>query len=401
MIFRALLASAFALAAVAAHADDSAQIARGRYLAIEGDCVVCHTRQDAGSPQYAGGYPLHAEPGTVFSSNITPDKDTGIGKWDADQFYRALHDGIAPGGRHLYPAFPYAYFSSLSRTDGDAIFAYLKTIKPVHYRPPHSDLIFPANVRTGMAFWNALYLSKKPFQSDKTKSTQWNRGAEIVTGIGHCGACHSPKNFLFADKPGTAMQGNVVDGWYAPNITGAKRDGLGDWSAQDIVQFLKTGRNAHAWVAGSMLPVVEDSTSQMTDSDLAAIAIYLKSYPAVAETKPPMPDAKQMAAGQAVFVARCTVCHTQTSAQGYPTLVSNTLVQGRDPSTVLRIILQGAQSAKTVNKPAAFSMPAFPVLSDQELADVATYIRNSWGNRANPVSAGDVKTFRKSLAATN
>lgn len=372
-------------------------MARGHYLAIMGDCVVCHTRTEVGSPPFAGGYPLHAAPGTVYSSNITPDKKTGIGAWTADQFYRAMHDGIAPDGRYLYPAFPYAYFTKLSRADTDAIFAYLKTVKSAFYHPPRSRLVFPANIRAGMAAWNTLFLDKKAFGPDATKSTAWNRGAEIVTGVGHCGACHSPKNILFADKAGDNMQGNFVDGWFAPNITNTRRDGLGDWTTQEIVQFLETGRSAHAWAAGSMQQVVEESTSRMTRSDLNAIATYLKSLPPVAPKPPHRPDAKQVQDGQAVFVARCSVCHTQTSAQGYPTLARNTLVQSRNPNTVLRIILQGASTANTKNAGSGFSMPAFPVLSDKELADVATFIRNSWGNKAEPVSKDDVKSLRKVL----
>lgn len=380
-----------------AQAADTSQVARGRYLTVMGDCVVCHTRVEAGSLKFAGGYPLHAAPGTVYSSNITPDMQTGIGKWSAGQFYRAMHEGIAADGRHLYPAFPYAYFTKLGRADTDAIFAYLKTVKPVSYRPPRSRLIFPANIRAGMAAWNALFLDKTPFKPNATKSAAWNRGAEIVTGLGHCGACHSPKDFLFADEAGDNLQGNLVDGWFAPNITDTKRDGLGGWTAQQIMEFLKTGRSAHAWAAGSMRQVVEESTSQMTDSDQSAIATYLKSLPPVTPKPPHTPDAKQMHDGQAVFVERCSVCHSQTSLQDYPTLAGNTLVQSHNPSTLLRIILQGASTANTKNAGSGFSMPAFPVLSDKEMADVATFIRNSWGNKGKPVCPRDVKSLRRIL----
>lgn len=379
------------------YAGNTPQRTSGRYLVTLGDCVVCHTRPQAGSPKFAGGYPLHATPGTVYSSNITPDEKTGIGNWTADQFYRAMHEGIAADGRHLYPAFPYPYFTKLSRADSDAIFDYLKTLKPVSYLPPRNHLIFPANIRAGMAGWDALYLDKTPFKPDATKTAAWNRGAEIVTGIGHCGACHSPKNILFADKAGDNMQGNFVDGWFASNITNTQRDGLGDWSTREIAQFLKTGRAAHTWAAGPMQQVVEESTSRMTDYDLNAIATYLKSLPPVAPKSPHAPDAKQMHDGQAVFVARCSVCHTRTSAQGYPTLAGNTLVQSQNPDTVLHIILRGASTADTKSAGSGFSMPAFPVLSDKELADVATYIRNSWGNRAEPVSEDEVKSLRKIL----
>lgn len=397
MIRFIFIAIAGVLCCAAAQAAEAPQVMRGRYLVTMGDCAVCHTRPQAGSPKFAGGYPLHATPGTVYSSNITPDKKTGIGSWNADEFYRAMHAGIAADGHHLYPAFPYAYFTKLSRADTDAILAYLKTVKPVSYRPPHNHLIFPANIRAGMVAWNALFLDQKPLKPDTSKSAAWNRGAEIVGGAGHCGACHSPKNFLFADKAGDNLQGNLVDGWFAPNITNTKRDGLGNWTAQEIVQFLKTGRSAHAWAAGSMQQVVEKSTSRMRDPDLNSIATYLKSLPPVAPKPRRTPDVKRMQAGQAVFVERCSACHTRTGAQGYPTLAGNTLVQSQNPDTVLRIIQQGASTADTENAGGGFSMPAFPVLSDAELADVATYIRNSWGNKAEPVSASDVKSLRKVL----
>lgn len=379
-----------------AHAAESPQVARGRYLVTMGDCVVCHTRTEPGAAKFAGGYPLHAAPGTVYSSNITPDKKTGIGNWSPGQFYHAMHDGIAAGGKHLYPAFPYNYFTKLSRADTDAILAYLKTVKPITYRPPRDRLLFPANIRAGMAAWNMLFLDQSPLKPDTSKSEQWNRGAKIVAGIGHCGGCHSPKNFLFADKAGDNLQGNLVDGWFAPNITNARRDGLGGWTAQDIVQFLKAGRNAHAWAAGPMQQVIEQSASKMTDSDLMAIATYLKSLPP-AQSKPPQaPDAKQMQDGQAIFVARCSVCHAPANAHDYPWFAGNTLVQSRNPATMLRIVLQGASS--TASDPGSgYSMPAFPVLSDKDLADVATYIRNTWGNRAEPVSAHDVRSLRKAL----
>lgn len=392
-----LTAICIALLLSPARAAETQQVARGRYLATVGDCVICHTRPEPGSAEFAGGYPLHAAPGTVYSSNITPDRRTGIGTWTVDQFYRAMHEGIAADGRHLYPAFPYAYFAKLNRADTDAIFAYLRTVKPVSYRPPRNRLIFPANIRAGMAGWNALFLDSKPFRANPKKSARWNRGADLVTGVGHCGACHSPKNILFADKAGDNLQGNFVDGWFAPNLTPAKPDGLGGWSAQEIVQFLRTGRNRHAWSAGSMRQVIERSTSRMADSDLLAIAAYLKSLPPSAARAPHAPAARPMQDGEAIFVTRCSVCHSRAHVRDYPALAKNTLVQSRDPRTLLRIILQGASSADTKQGGSGFSMPAFPVLSDTELADVATYIRNSWGNRAEPVSASAVASLRDAL----
>jgi mono/diheme cytochrome c family protein len=381
-------------------ADETQKTGLGNYLAAEGDCVVCHTRAE-GQP-FAGGYPLHAAPGTVYSSNITPDKETGIGAWSADQFYRALHRGISANGRHLYPAFPYVYFARLSRADSDALFAYLKTVKPVHYRPPPSQLIFPMNIRGMMEFWNALYLNTPAVTPDSAKTKDWNRGKEIVLGIGHCGACHSPKNLLFADTEGSEMSGNLADGWFAPNLTGSKPDGLGNWTTADIAQYLKTGQSRFTHVTGAMRDVVEKSTSQMTDADRTAIAVYLKSLPPSPSPTPAAPSPQAMQAGQAVFVERCAVCHmvSGTGNTDYPTLARNTIVLAHNSDTVLRVILQGSQSVHTgAGAAVGFSMPAFPVLNDGELADVTTYIRNSWGNRAEPVSATKAQSFRKLLTA--
>lgn len=389
---------AFCFVSSVAFAGDAQTIAQGRYLAVEGDCVVCHTGRAPGNAPFAGGYPLHAAPGTVYSSNITPDKDTGIGKWTADEFYRAMHDGIAADGHHLYPAFPYVYFAKLSRTDTDALFAYLGSVKPVHYRPPDNDLIFPMNIRAMMVFWNALYLHTHSYQRNPSRPQAWNRGAELVQGIGHCAACHAPKNLLFADT-GDVMSGNLADGWYAPNLTSASPDGLGGWSAQDIAQYLKTGTNRFTHVTGAMRDVVEKSTSQMSDADRLAIAIYLKSLPAASSPAVAKPKMEVMRNGQAVFVARCAVCHMSRGGGNadYPNLAGNTIVQARNPDTVLRVILQGSQSVHTVHGDIGYSMPAFPVLSDRDLADLATYVRNAWGNRADPVREKAVKDFRKLL----
>jgi len=391
----AIVATLLAPAVVAAPGHTA--VDRGRYLAALGDCVVCHTRKEAGAPPFAGGLALHAAPGTVYSSNITPDKETGIGNWTPDQFHRALHEGIAADGRHLYPAFPYAYFARLGRADSDALFAYLRTVTPVRYRPPPNRLVFPANIRAGMRAWNLLYLSGAPLTPDPSKSKAWNRGRDIVLGIGHCGACHSPKNVLFADADGTSLQGNLVDGWFAPNLTGTKRDGLGDWTADDIARYLKTGENRFSRVAGAMRDVIAQSTSRMTDADRQAVAAYLKSLPPGTPAAPHAPDLAAMRAGQATYAARCASCHglEGRGTRAYPALARNTLVQAGDATTISRVILQGAQAVQ----PDGYSMPAYPVLDDAELAALVTYIRNAWGNRAGPVSAKDVAKLKKALSA--
>jgi mono/diheme cytochrome c family protein len=223
-----------------ARAQDDA-VARGRYLAVLGDCAGCHTAPH-GAP-FAGGLPFTASFGTLYSSNITPDRQTGIGNWTADQFYRALHQGIAAGGKHLYPAFPYPYFTLLDRADTDALFAFLKARKPAHSTPPENRLHFPFNIRLVMMFWNWLFLDDSRFKPDPAKSAAWNRGAFIVRGLGHCAACHTPKNILFGDETSKALTGAVEEDWYSANLTGNPHIGLGEWSKADVVRFLATGRN--------------------------------------------------------------------------------------------------------------------------------------------------------------
>lgn len=385
----ACLIPTFFFAALPARADDA--IGRGKYLAVLGDCRGCHTTN--GKAPWSGGRGFGASFGTVYSSNITPDPETGIGNWTSDAFYRALHQGIAADGRHLYPAFPYVYFAKLSRVDSDALFAYLRTLKPVHARKPRDRLNFPFNIRSGLAAWNALLLDTAPFKPDPARSPGWNRGAYIVNGLGHCGECHTPKNVLFGDEKGKTFTGETIDGWFSSNLTGARRDGLGGWSGADVVEYLKTGRNRHAVATGPMQEVVTGSTSLMHDDDLAAIAEYLKSLPPKEPAVAKPPDDAQMQRGRAVFALHCAVCHSVSSGIG-PLFAGNTLVQARKPTTVLRIVLEGSQAPSTQGAPPAYSMPSFAALSDGEIADVVTYLRNSWGNRASGVRPKDVEALR-------
>jgi mono/diheme cytochrome c family protein len=376
-------------------------VLRGKYLTVLGDCAACHTRKDGDA--FAGGLGLNSGFGTIYSANITPDPDTGIGSWSADEFHRAMHKGIAADGSHLYPAFPYPYFTHMTRADDDAIYAYLRTVPPVHAKPPPNKLPFPLDIRGVMAIWNALYLDEGAFKPDSAKSAEWNRGAYIVTGPGHCGGCHTPKNFLMADKSGRALAGGVIDGWFAADLSGEPRAGLASWSAGDIGEYLRSGRNARATASGSMQEVIALSTSRMTDADCAAIAAYLKSLPPAAPPdEPSAPDPAAMRAGEAIFADVCAACHL---AQGkgqprlFPPLAGDASVQGRDATTLLRIVLEGSRSPATPDAPTPLAMPAFDwKLDDAQIADVVTYVRNSWGNRAGPVSSGDVGKLRRDLA---
>ena len=393
-----------AMAAFISQARAEDAVSRGHYLAILGDCAGCHTREHG--PAYAGGLPFQAQFGTVYSTNITPDRKTGIGSWTADQFYRALHEGIAADGHHLYPAFPYVYFSRISRQESDDLFAFLKTQKPVNQPPTPNRLMFPFNIRAGLIFWDWLYLPKTAPKINPARSTAWKRGEYIVNGLGHCGGCHTPKDILFGDITSKLLTGGVVDNWYAADLTGNPHLGLGKWRQDDVARFLATGRNQYATAAGNMQEKVTLSTSHMTEEDRVAIATYLKSLPADQPQTPAEPRPDQMAEGQAIFVARCQGCHQppgqpdQPSAgplPDYPKLAGDTLILGRDPATVVRIILQGAESPVTPNEKTTYSMPAFATLSDGEIAAVATYIRNSWGNRAGPVTPRVVTDMRAKL----
>jgi len=293
MLQRIFLATAL-IASVVAPVAAQATVVRGKYLAVLGDCAGCHTRPMTGAPPYAGGLPFVAAFGTMYSPNITPDKQTGIGNWTADQFYTALHTGIGAHDKHLYPAFPFIYFTHITRSDSDAIYAYLRTIKPVHATPPPNKLIPPFDIRATMAFWDTMFFKEGTYKNDPSRSAVWNRGNYIVNGFGHCAECHTPKNILFGDETSKPLQGALEEGWFSANLNGNKRDGLGRWTAADIVQYLKTGRNNYAWAAGSMQEKVTSSTSKMNDGDLMAIATYLKSLPAAPEAQPRAPAAAAM-----------------------------------------------------------------------------------------------------------
>jgi mono/diheme cytochrome c family protein len=338
----------------------------------------------------------------IYTSNISSDPNLGIGNWTPDQFYRAMHDGIGAHDQHLYPAFPYPWFRNLSRQDDDALLAYLKTTPPVAYKPPDNRLVFPMNVRAAVAAWNLLSLPQQPgIQTSQRVTAEWSRGQALVLGPGHCSQCHTPRNFLGADKHGRAFEGGVLDNFVSPDLTGNERTGLGRWTVDDIAEYLRTGRNARAAAGGPMADVVTYSTSLMTDEDRHAIAVYLKSLPASADVDVTAPDPASMKRGGAVFSDACTACHLE-NAVGQPTLFpplgNNAVAQQNDPTGVLHIILAGVRVGPSPTRPSPLTMPSFAwKLTDQQVADVSTYIRNSWGNRASPVTATDVATLRSKL----
>ena len=380
----------------------SAQIKRGMYLATAGDCTACHT-QTPGKP-FAGGKAIVTPFGTLLSANITPDRETGIGAWSDEDFVDALRKGVGHAGLHLYPAMPYLYFTKVSREDILAIRAWLNTLNPIVNAVKPDQLPFPCSVRETMIGWDKLFFKEGEFKPVAGKPADWNRGAYLVEGLGHCAACHTPKNALGGDESDKALQGGVVQDWFAPDLTTDPRTGLGGWSAADIVSYLKTGHNRFSAATGPMAEVVMDSTSLMTDADLKAIATYLKDRPR-RDAQSPQPvssNDRMMGPGRAVYVDNCSACHTSAGAgiPGlFPSLKGNPTVQSAEPTTLVRVVLEGAPSAATKGSPTALAMPSFAwKLSDDEIAAVLTFIRNSWGNAAAAVTAADVKDMRQKLS---
>jgi mono/diheme cytochrome c family protein len=398
---RAILACLFlctALSAARAAEPSAETIARGQALVDAGDCASCHTA-DSTKP-FAGGVRIETPFGAITTPNLTPDRDTGIGAWSEQDFYSALRLGIAPDGSPYYPAFPYPYFAKLTRDDIFAIRAYLGTLTPYTSKTPPPELRFPLNFRVVMRFWNYLFFRPGIIVPDQGKGTEWNRGRYLVEALGHCGACHTPKNLFGADRRNRAYAGGLVDGWFAPRLDAAERSGLASWKIEDVVEYLSSGRNRKSHAGGPMAEVVVNSTSKMSDADVRAIAVYLKSLRSGNSEPLVMPPSETaMASGKAVYDHYCVACHEAdgSSSPGvYPPLDGNALLQSADPSSTLRVILDGAQSVTTARAPNTGQMPAYArQFSDQEVADVTTYIRNSFGNSAPAVSAEQVKKARQ------
>lgn len=378
---------------------NAAQIRRGQYLVRLGDCLSCHLTPD-GEP-FAGGVGLNTPFGVVYSANITSDKQNGIGDWTPEQFYRAMHDGIGIYDEHLYPAFPYPWFTRISREDDEAILAFLKTVPASAAIPPPNQLAFPVSRRATVGVWNRLFLHAGTFTPDPAQSPQWNRGAAIVNGLGHCSACHTPKNALGADKRKQAFHGGELDNHVAPDLTTNERTGLGSWTLDDIEEYLRTGRNAHANSGGPMADVVAYSTALISDEDRHAIAVYLKSLSARTTDTPKAPNAGAMKRGAEVYGDVCSACHLSDGIgqpRIFPPLEHDAVVQQSDPTGVLHIVLAGSRTGPSPSRPAALTMPSFAwKLSDQEVADVVTYVRNSWGNQAGGVSVDAVRDMRARL----
>ncbi len=391
------LCSAFGFGAARAAPSDEA-VAHGKALTEAGNCTGCHTADPA--KPFAGGKRIGSFFGAIYSANLTPDLDSGIGGWSDTDFYGALRNGVAPDGTRYYPVFPYPHFTKLTRNDIFAMRAYLATLAPFRNTIPPPETRFPFNYRVLIRAWNYLFFRPGILQPDQQKGTDWNRGRYLVEALADCGGCHTPKNLLGADKRGQAFGGNEVEGWFAPRLDGAERTGLKSWSVEDIVEYLQSGRNAKSHANGPMTELIVNSTSKMSDGDVRAIAVYLKGLPAgPAEPAVTPPPEASMKAGEAVYARACTSCHEPNGSgapRTYPPLPGNALLQSADPSSTLRVILDGAQTVTTPRAPNTGSMPGYAKeLSDQQVAEVTNYIRNSWGNSAPLVTPEQVAKARK------
>ena len=377
----------------------------GEYLARAGDCVACHTAR--GGEPFAGGLDMKTPFGTIYTPNITPDPETGIGKWSADDFWRALHDGRSRDGSLLYPAFPYPSYTKITRADADAIYGYIWSLKPVRRRNTPHDMQFPYNQRKLLFGWRALYFEPGVFTQHAGETAEWNRGAYLVQGLGHCDACHTSRNLLGATVKDKELAGGLIplQDWYAPSLTSNREAGLGQWDIDDVVTLLRTGISKRGVVFGPMAQVVHDSLQYLTESDTQAMAVYLKSLAQGGTPDDPLqirPTEGQskasFEAGAKIYDAQCKSCH---GAGGlgvppmYPPLANNQAISMEFSVNPIRMVLFGGFPPATRGNLRPFGMPPFAsLLSDQGVADVVTYIRQSWGNRGTAVNAADVAKYR-------
>jgi mono/diheme cytochrome c family protein len=360
----ALLVAGLLLATTSLATEDQsfAKVDRGRYLSTLADCTGCHRNPQTREP-FAGGRQIETPFGTIVAPNVTPDWETGIGSWSDEEFAQALKSGKRRDGTHLYPAMPYPYFTKMTDEDIRDIRSFLATVPAVHNSVVANQLRFPFDIRVGMAGWNLLYFKSGTYKAFPSKSPEWNRGAYLVEGPGHCGACHTPKSLLGGGKTSRALEGSPLQGWFAPNITNDNWLGLGTWSIADVVEYLSTGHNRITAATGPMGEVVTFSTSKMVDADLNAIATYLKDRPGSAgDSHQAVASGPAIAAGSAIYRDVCSGCHA-IDGKGVtnliPSLADSSAVRASDTSTTLRVVLRGARSVATEKEPTAPAMPAY------------------------------------------
>ena len=381
-------------------------INQGEYLARAGDCVACHTVPNGKA--FAGGRAMPTPFGALYSPNITPDEETGIGAWSSDEFYRMMHSGVSRDGSLLYPAMPFASYTKVTRADSDAIYAYLMSVQPVKLKNRPHELRFPFNKRELLIGWRTLYFKEGEYQPDPKQSEQWNRGAYLVEGLGHCSMCHTAINALGGSKESQEFEGGMIpnQNWYAPSLTSNREAGLGEWDLKDIADLLQVGVSKRATVYGPMAEVVYNSLQYMTDADAEAMAVYLKTLPK--RDADPLPTSQArlvqptvMENGRKIYDKQCALCHGSDGKghpPAYPPLAGNQSITMTSPVNSIRMVLNGGYAPGTKKNPRPHGMPPFShILDDEEVAAVVTYIRVAWDNSGAPVAAAQVPELRKLL----
>jgi mono/diheme cytochrome c family protein len=385
-------------------------VERGAYLARAADCMACHTTPE--SKPYAGGLGFRLPFGMLYSTNITPDKETGIGNYSDQDFLNAVHRGIRRDGARLYPAMPFASYTYMTDADALAIKAYLFSLPPVRAPAPENTLTFPFDQRWAMGLWSALFNPDTRFEPDTSKSPEWNRGAYVAEALGHCGECHTPRNLAFALNNREKFAGAVTAGWRAFNISSDKATGVGAWHDDDLVSYLSIGHaNGHGTASGPMGEAVDHSLSYMAPEDIRAVVAYLRSVPATpshdlpATLAPPAPASHKDGGGtpdrrgKMVFEGACVSCHGWTgesSLSPFATLTGSWAVNDPSATNVAQIVISGTVRRVPAD---AISMPAFgSAYSDAEIAAVANYVTARFGGKGSSLTAQDVADLRKQAA---
>ena len=392
---------------IARAADATTQVInRGEYLARAGDCVACHTTAN-GKP-FAGGRAMPTPFGALFVPNVTPDDETGIGKWNADDFYRMMHTGVSKDGTLLYPAMPFASYTKVTRADSDAIYAYLMSLPPVKQQNRPHELKFPFNNRDLLLGWRTLYFKEGEFVQDTKQSADWNRGAYLVQGLGHCAMCHTAINALGGSSESKAFEGGMIpnQNWYAPSLTSNREAGLGNWDVKDIADLLQVGVSHRGTTYGPMAEVVYNSLQYLTDEDVNAMAVYLKALPQRDSGSLPTSQVRLvspgvMQTGQKIYAAQCAMCHGDDGKgmpPAFPPLAGNQSITMSSPVNSIRMVLNGGYAPGTRKNPRPHGMPPFNhILNDEEVAAVVTYIRVAWNNSGTPVTPAQANELRKVL----
>jgi mono/diheme cytochrome c family protein len=374
-----------------------AQTERGAYLARAGNCSGCHT--DRGGAAYAGGKGIPTPFGTAYASNLTPDVETGIGGWNTTHFWRAMHHGRSKNGRLLYPAFPYPSLTLITRDDSDALYAFMRSQTPVRQPNRPHQLRFPYNQQAALAMWRALFFSPRTFERQGNQSDAWNRGAYLVRGLGHCDACHAPRNIFGATRAAIELSGGLIPNqhWYAPSLADGGEAGVANWPIEDVVSLLGRGISRRGSAMGPMAEVVFRSTQHLSDTDLHAMAVYLQSLPHHAPEAPRERAAKPetLESGQRIYAQECARCHGERGeGKGpYPALVNHRAVTMGPHINLVRVIVSGGFPPSTAGNPRPYGMPSL-LLDDEEIAAVASYVRSAWGHKAPAVTALEVQDLR-------